>query len=349
MKSFLIACILFCCVGTSATAVDYYRSNILGMKLERIEKFRIDEFDYCLAVESEGEVETRTLISRGKEITTWIITRLPEGKSVEVEISGSEKITRERLRGRLIKETVEEEDRLREVRRYIYEGTELVQKEVTGPEGPLYTDYFERTERGRLRRVVREFPGGDTVVSWYSSGAEGPAEEVHTSGDASTRFSYDAGELVLEEQRVGGELVSRIEYFPEERTSRQVDFKTGEVITRTYDQKDRIIREETETETGIDILEYTYRDDLLSTEIHRSRGLVERWEYEYSGGEEKTAFNYYRNKILRKRREFETEGTYRDIIMRDGKPLLIVHYREHVQVETEYLGDDEAPEGEELP
>ncbi len=349
MKALLATCILFCSVAAPATAVDYYRSNVLGMKLQRLEKFRIDEFEYCLAVDSEDEVETRTLISRGKEIRTWIITRLPEGKSVEVEISGPEKITRERLQGRLIKETVEEEGQLREARRYIYEGTELVQREVTGPEGPLYTDYFERTERGRLRRVVREFPGGDTVVSWYSSGAEGPAEEVHTSGEASTRFRYDAGKLVLEEHREGVELVSRTEYFPEERTSRQVDFRTGEVITRTYDQKDRIIREETETETGIDIYEYTYRDNLLSTEIHRSRGLVERWEYEYSGGEEKTAFNYYRNKILRKRREFETGGTYRDIIMRDGKPLMIVYYREHVQVETEYLGDNEAPVGEELP
>jgi len=169
-------------ISSAAGAVDYYRSNALGMKLGLIAPFRTDEFEYTLVVEKGEQVETRILTHRGREVRTWVLETLPGGKSLETEISGDEKITRERLDGRLISETVERGGGTEEIRKFIYDEHGLVGKEVSGPEGPLYTDRFERTAEGRLRTVVREFPDGRVITSRYSSGSEGLTEEVHASG-----------------------------------------------------------------------------------------------------------------------------------------------------------------------
>lgn len=340
MNRLTLLLFLLCLLPLQAAAADFYRSNALGMKLERIGPFRTDEFEYVLRVEEDGSTESRTLLSGEEEIISWIVTRLSGGDILEVEVRGDEKITRERSDGRIVKETVETGGSLEEIRLYIYDEKGLAGKEVSDAEGLLYTDRFERTEEGRLRRAVREFPGGATVVSSYAAGDAGLAEEVHSSGEERTRFRYKGGLLVSEENWSGDELVNRIDYFPGENYSRETDVAAGVVTTREYDEDARIIRETVEGDHTWEIREYIYRGDTVDTEIRRTPGVLERWNYEYDHDGRRTAFDYYRGGILIKRREFETEENYKDIVMRGGKPLLIVYYRGHVQVKSEYI-----PEG----
>lgn len=318
-------------------AIEYYRSNALGMKLEQISEIRLDEFEYTLTVEVAGNKEVRILKRQGEEVSRRTVETLADGTLQETEITGDERIVRKMRDGRLMEETLERSGELEEIRRYIYDDAGLVKKEISGPGGILYTDHFERTDSGRLRRVIREFPDGTSVVSRYSTGPEGLAEEAHTSGEETTRFRYTGSILVAEENWNGDELLTRTEFFPEDSSERETDFTTDTVTTRFYDKEDRVVREVIESPGGREIREYSYRGKLLTEETRRIKGVVERWVYEYGEGDERTAFDYYRDNELIKRRVFENEDTYRDIIMRAGKPILEVYYEEHVQVRTEYL------------
>ncbi|MBN2051003.1 MAG: hypothetical protein JW760_11195 [Spirochaetales bacterium] len=331
----------FLCFPSILSGEDYYRSNALGMPLEEIPSFRTDDFEFFLLVEEEETKEVRRLFSGSEELKKWIFLYLPDGEIHETEEQGTERIFRIKKEGRVLSERVEEGGELLENRVFFYDDTGLFKKEISGPEGLLYTDHFDRAGDGRLRKVKRAYADGRVALSHFITGSSGPVEEIYRDGDNETLFRYKNGVLRMEEIRVKDELISKTEFFPEERLSRTEDYGSDEIILRKTDKDDRVLWETIESPEGLARKDYQWDGDLLMVETRRAEGVLERWEYGYTP-EGALAFKmYYRGKILRNKRIFQDDENYYDLVFRDGEPLLKVYYENHVQVRTEYLQDVE--------
>ena len=73
----VILCLSF--IQFSFAEEAYFRSNEIGMELETISEYRLEEYQYYVTVEEEEEVTVKVLFHEGKEIKRWRIER--EGRN----------------------------------------------------------------------------------------------------------------------------------------------------------------------------------------------------------------------------------------------------------------------------
>jgi len=188
--------------------VLYYKSNGLGMPLERVDEDRDEK--YILTVSSIEDVEISKLYIDGRLETQWERQYLYERVIFEKEITGSEIIERTFSRGRLVTERriVEEieEDRWE----YSYVDNSLSESIFFIKDSEEFRDRYVKDRDGKLLRVDREYLSGEDVITAYSYPSDSRYSEWFEYGKLSELFTYNQGVLSTHEVWDEGELYQRI-------------------------------------------------------------------------------------------------------------------------------------------
>ena len=314
-----------------------YVSNVLGMAISEVNEYRIDEYEYTLRITTTESGISRSLLHYGEEVKLWIFDyedgellkeQYYEGKTLTEEI--------EYLDGRVEAELFYGISGLVQKRDYLYEEDELSAVAVYDGEGELlYTDSYERSKSGRLRKLGRA-GNSSTEESQYVYSRGRIAQEWHGLDGAGTLTRYSDGNVLAEEEWDSSGLI-----YAQRKQQNQVtieDAVAGTSVEQVLDGDGRIIEEITK-ENGQTLLQtlYTYQEDLLSvrTEITATEKMVTEYVYDNSD-EVKTAIHSKNDRTI-KVVTYTGENGYFEDIYRNGSPMLRVYFEDGVKVKEEFL------------
>jgi len=343
MKSLLLV-ILFNLSLFVCSQEIYYRSNELGMTLETIEEYRIDEFPYVLLVIKEGERETRVLTKDGVEYKRWEL-ETDRGRPLRKRVveSDEDTVTLYNYAGRVEEERTYREGNLIEKKEFSYSGNLLSEARVYDGEGHiLYRDIYYRDRDGRLMRIVRKGVEQERQVSAYSFWEGNILEEWHGSNNSGLLFRFnERGDVIAKERWVEGELQEREEFFlRDDKPIRTVkdNYKTGRKTVTTF-TPDGDMTGLITTEKGrlIEEVEFIYRDGLLKEKRRRVPGMRETWRYEYDQDDELAIEEYWADNTLRKVIVYTGENSYYEELYRGGSAFLRIYYKDEQKVKEEFL------------
>jgi hypothetical protein len=282
-----------------------FMSNDSGMLLRPIAPYLRDQSDWVAAVAREGDVETRRLFQKGREVRRWEVTWIKDGtQKVEKEWNGDALVARRiyDARDSLLQEEQYEAEALTQKTLFTYAQGRLTRKRVLAADGnPLYTEEYSYAVNGALREVRRTERSGATHVSAYTKGDAGLSEERVAMADSLSLTRYDArARIIFREQQSGGAVVLREDFTfrPDSDlllSSREERPGEGLVIERSYDEQGRLAAE---TMTGKDgatqSVLYT-RDEKGGVVMKSSRGPggYELWKYVRDESGAATREEYY--------------------------------------------------------
>lgn len=350
-----IVCALFFFIPFFPGAEEIFKSNSIGMTLEKISEYRRDNFEYVAVLDRKESGESvKTLYKNGEEHKRWIIdevngekieTLYEEGNLTEQTVYLPNGNIKERTRY-IDDETIEEQES------YVYSGGELDHIVVRDGEGEeLYTIRYEKGKYGRLRRMVRVYPE-KTTESIYTYGAGNVSSEWHGKGNEGDMFRFGKDQQVKAfEYWEGMDKVSVTEYRYSEGSreySVSVDY-LSKIVTKTwYDKNGLALRELKETEDAlVSETDFIYDDEenLIEKTLRRP-GVREKWEYSYNGGDEVKTEIYYKNGTLVSEINYVNDSEYIEYLYRRGKRFIKITYENDIKTEETLLidsagGDDE--------
>lgn len=313
-------------------AQRYYESNALGMPIREIPAYRTDEFVYVLEVEEQGSLVIQTLLKDEAEHKRWEL-QYGEGKleSELVYADGVLEASRQYDAGALVEEVLYEAGEIAEKRIYDYSDGFL--KEVRAFDGAgdlIYTDSYERSAAGRLRRVKRISGEGRKESAFIYSAGE-LVEEWHGGDDEGVLFRYHGGEKLAEETWEGLKLLlaEEIKILDGKKEIVVEDSVLGTTTTRYYDEEDRVKIERIETaEDLLEHLRYDYEGENVTQKTRITRSAKEDWVYEYDDKGVVVRETLMRNTWVIKVIEHTGENEYYEEIYRDGVPSLRVYFKD---------------------
>ncbi len=344
-KLAILICLLLAC--PSVWAERYFESNALGLPIREIKVFRIDEFQYVLRIDEEGDLTLKTLLMDTQEYKRWEL-RFVEGLLVSesIYLEGVLSESRNFELGVLINEVLYDDGTIGEKRIYDYSSGFL--KEVRAVDGDgnlLYTDVYERSRIGRLRRIHRVSPEEIEESAFIYSKGE-LVEEWHGKDDEGILFRYHDGKKLAEETWEGLKLLlaEEIRVFDGKKQVVIEDATLGITTTKYYDDEDRLKIERTETaEDLLEHIRYDYEGEKVSEKTRITRAAKEDWRYEYDADGEVVRETLVRNTWTVKVIEHTGEGEYYEEIYRDDVPALRVYFKDGTKIDEVFLGDQAVP------
>lgn len=340
----------------------WYISNRAGLPLRSILPLRRDEFSWTLRVQQEDGVRRETLYREEEVFQEKKLTLSSQGTVEREETRRQGDLTHSLRRdaaGRIIRETFYQAGSPREARRYHYrEGRLFCMERWEGraegdPEDVLL---YERTGEGRLRRLTSRGEGVDWSWGWAEDRL---FWESRSREESLTAYRLDSYGRITAGIAAGGEKTDGDREKEGEGTAveeerlyregglaevRRRNPETGETEVVEYNPEGRVVRRIIKGEDSVQ--EFFYRWDGDQLLYRRSIKGYEReeWYYSYSPAGEQERIQYYRNGQLRSETVFPDEESRRQILYREDRPVLRVHYRGGVLRSEERLG----PEGEVL-
>ncbi|HEY9595223.1 MAG TPA: hypothetical protein VHE79_12135, partial [Spirochaetia bacterium] len=241
MRKGLVALFLLLSVLGGAEQ-QVYRSNSIGMRLERIAPYLRDRSQWVLTVETTPTTEVRRLWEDGKEKRRWEIST-QGAERVEKELVGKSLVARRTRddRGNLLEEEEYTDGALTRKTLFGYTGGRLRRARVLGADGTvLATVEYLYATNGALRQVTRTTGAGAAQVSAAVGGPSGVSEQRDTAGDDTRVVRYDAAGRVVNEVHRRGDAVlddRELRYRPEAGTleSATETDDAGTVIESAYD------------------------------------------------------------------------------------------------------------------
>ena len=289
----------------------FYVSNALGMQLSAIPAYRIDEYDYVLAVRTSEGVSIRRLLGReeapGSEITRWERVPLePEGAEEREYSAGDLVAIRVRDRsGRVIEESAVLSGEVVETVVLRYAEGFLAETVTANSAGEIVSRIdYTRDAAGKLIRV--DWSGGGAR---YAGDTRRVYEESLRVDDHSysTRYGPE-GETRAFESRSFGELLrgTYTSFAPQSRTPQEqvevdvaalsrkersfdaagretgrIELIDGEVVAEyefSYDEMDNLIETRKRGEQGLEYWRNTYADvDIQTWEYWLKGALRTKW------------------------------------------------------------------------
>ncbi len=351
----LLVVLLLSALPLSA-APAFYRSNDFGMQLEPLPPWRRSEFTWTLEVTTKPNGELRRLLSDGKEVRRWEISRGADSRREERELESGVLVARRVYSpgGDLVEEDRYEKGSLSQKSFFTYASSRLVRVRVVAADGSLvYTDDYLYTSRGSLREVRRASGKGATRVSWFVEGRSGIAEEREQSGDDLYIARYDThGRVVERETRAGKELVSREDFTYRADTGHpggqalllsSVEKRpaSGRTILRAYDADGRL---QTETVSeGDKVIEETgyTRDDKgrVTRKLRRSSAGLEEWRYALDDKGKTTREEFFRRGSLEKITLYGPNDSRTEELYQGGALFLKVSYEGERRIREEVYVD----------
>jgi len=329
------------------STTQFFRSNSLGMAVEEVSRYRVDDYEFVLRRITNGASVTETLLRGGKEV-----------QRAEYEWKGQIKYGRFYEQGTLVRETVEANGRLQEERlftvadssnaaeRRVYEWSkgELQGVEVfSDDQTPLAEEKYIRSNEGKLLQVIRNAPdssGGARVAGSYSSLA-GSHSQWHLTGQETSYFFYSNQKNRISEQYRKGELVYRKEVLKtEESTVIDELYPLEEKQVRSvYSADDRILNSRTTAPAETIQSEYLYQNGELTELRQTKNGTVKRVVYTQGAGEQADEA-IYENGVLQKQVQYRGEDRRTEVLYRNGEAVARVEYEGEEAVSRESLIGD---------
>ncbi len=354
MKKLLL---FYCLVLASSclTAEELFRSNSIGMPLEKISPYRQDNFEYVLRISDDlPDTLVKILLKEGREHRKWVERETDGGRTVTV--FEEEKKTEETVFSdggrieRIISFTAAEEIEAELV--YHYSGGEVTHIDALDAAGErLYRIEYSMGKYGRLRKMKRIYPE-QISESLYTFGTDSVSSEWHGSGGRGDLFRFEKDQqLTALENWKDLEKTAETTYSYDGGTmeySAAVDYSAN-IVTKTWYNRKGLEERSLSESGGMLIAEkvYTYNedDDVLEKRLW-TPGTRERWEYTYSAPEEREGELHYKNGILVSKIEYIDDSTYYEYLYRRGKPFLKITYVDDEKVGEELMigtggGNDE--------
>ncbi len=349
MKLLVVCILLFSSIHLPAEEV-LFRSNSIGMALEKISRFQTDNYEYVLKISGgeEGEPLIKILQREGREYKKWVESETMNGKSVLYSEEGKkQELSEYTTQGILQKAFIyDETEEIEEEREYVYADGKLREVKVydaTGEE--IYRQEYELGKYGRLRKIEKIYPE-QNLDSHYVFSPNEVAEEWHGRQDKTDHFRFGEDHKVrAQEYWIQDVLAVFTEYTYKDENldySVSIDYSTN-IITETWytsnDLEKRVLRKS--EGTLVSETEYDYDEDSNVREKKVwSPGLRERWEYTYKNEEALDTEKYYRNKVLISSIDYINENLYYEYLYRDDAPFIRIEYIEDEKTkETILIGE----------
>jgi len=358
----LFAFLILCGQGTLLLAQPVsrsgtlYRSNALGMELERISQSERGTYDYVLEVSRSGSTESRTLYNGSQ--TAWQLERTFDaaGRTVREErFEGGNPVWARRFdaSGRIMEERQYKGDgTVNELISYAYQGNLLVSRRSEGGSGKLrYTDTLSYYGAGKLREVKRTFPDGRTRTAHYAMADGRLLEERFSTESGGSLLRYnEAGRLAYREVWDGKDVTEIAWYsyshsgssgaadahpvwLSEERTVHKPE---GSETVVNYDRQGRRTRVEEKDASGnrVSLTRYEYGENgpVSVTRDTGNRNMTTTYRYNEDG-------SLFEKRVTR-------DGVLTEVVVHTGPER---HYEERYKdgelyVRTFYQGEDRTRE-----
>ncbi|RPJ08100.1 MAG: hypothetical protein EHM28_05245 [Spirochaetaceae bacterium] len=331
---------------------EYFSSDSVGLEIERINKYRLDEFEFVLEVESSGNRVTKRLLQDGDERMRWELVHDNEGLKKE-ELEYDKKILSIRTeydrKGNRTLEEIYTDGQLTEKKTFNYSRRGIDFAEAFDNAGKkLYTDEYDIAPSGRLRSVRRIFPSGRIDVKHY----------VFAENKMVGEWEYIEGKIILSEYNSRGKLIRKETWDKdtlENITESIFNEETGAIISererdlvnktsteRTYDNTGNVISEKLTGSSGIPAeVSYTWENNRRIGMRKKSEIGVEEWKYFYGPDGKLEREEYYRRGFLEMRTVYKGEDSWYEEILRNEEVFVKVYYEKNKKVREEFIQDNE--------
>jgi antitoxin component YwqK of YwqJK toxin-antitoxin module len=350
-KRILIIICLLVSLVLYAEEKEFYRSNALGMTLEKIPEYRRDEFSFVLSVEDGESGELRRLFRDGRQIKEYIRSYSPSGLLLEEQTSEDgilRKIRRFSERG-IREELRYENGELKERIEYIYEDGVLQNRKTYDETGALSAHFeYHYLADGRLeyvRQLMLEekakeirfhYDGEGIYAQWEGGSGEGELVRYNDAGRILSREGYRGDELIYRE---------RYEYAGSDAISSKIrkiifeDFQKQDKIIRVYNDNEQLAEErlyhrgELVSETTS-----TYEEGRLRSRMRRSGALLEEWIFDFSA-DRMVSERYLRNGEIEYTIAYGGSGIRIKEVYNEGEAVVRIHFEGGEKIKEEILED----------
>ncbi len=323
---------------------EYYRSNNMGMELEKIGVYEKEESEYFLTVEKNELKKTKNLFMNGEFLKKWEIFYNSEGKIEKVVETEKERMVETVYNGsRIQHENTYTDGKLTERTEYFFAGKrDGYRTETYDSDGKLVSKKgYTRSGDGKMSSVkTLDSNENEKGLSVYSFSENDIKDEWQKSDDGGGRFfSYINGNISYVENWKGDEMVSREVFFYSDdvlvKTVETFTAEGGKSFIRKYDDRKRIISEtEKKGDSVIKTVYNTFENDNLVKKIITAESYTEKYLYSYDGdvlaGEE-----FYRNGDIRKRVFYTSENEYYEDLYSDNRKYMRIYYRDDEKYKIE--------------
>ena len=334
----------FSTVAAGAQDISYYRSNSLGMALEEISSRQVDDHTFVLRRSSKKYRVDELLYKDGQEY-----------QRAEYEWKNDLKYARFYEDGALIRESIEQDGRLREERiitpgaeeRRVYEWEkgQLRSVKVIQDEEEWTKEYIRGTD-GALQQVLRADNKNELRIAGIYSGSQRKKTQTqwHFVEGGLSYFYYlnhEQDEQQLTEKYRDGTLTYRKEALRKEDTLvvEEQFLEQEKQIHTVFSDEGRKLFSRIESPEGTIREEYTYKDGRLSELRRTGPEIDERIVYNRGEGSQPDEKIFRAGKI-HKEVFYHEEERRTEVLYRKGEALARIEYRGEDMVNRSSLLQD---------
>lgn len=330
--------------GPSNGQNRYFRSNSLGMALQEISEYRINEYEYVLKRKGGEAGLTEILLKAGKE-----------QQRAEYQWKGALQYGQFYEQGRLIRETIETEGRLQDERlflttdsnaefeRRVYEWAdgELQRVKVFRNDAVQTIEEYIRSREGKLLQVLQRGPDEAEQVSGVYSLPDARHTQWHFTAGGRSYFFYSEQGNRISEEYLRGNLVYRKETLQGEETTIVSELypEQDKRLRSVYRPDGKILSRQTDDPSSRMQAEYSYRDGELTEMLSRENGAETRVLY-YRGEGDQPDERIYVNEVLQKVVRYHGGKRRTEVLYRNGEAVARVEYEGEEAVGRESLIED---------
>ena len=346
-KIFLLSW-LFCQFLLGADS-EFYRSNQVGLELERISPIRCDEFEYVLEVKKESGRTIKILLHQGREWKRWEIVFDSHGqKTDEYEYENKLLIRHEVYdkRGHLVCEEFYEGGVLKQKRYYFYGPRGLDFCEIQNAQGEvLYHDEYYLAPSGKLRGIRRVYADGSESLLHYTYAFGRLLREwEYQEGRISETLYNEKGQMMRREEwnKDVLELTKEYRYDASGKLYWEIekDLKNQFTTNRFYDKDGKMVKEKV---TGLQAEEaeisYEYDGKRCIAKRKKTALGIEEWRYTYKSDGSLATELYYRRGFLQMRIIYESNNSRQEEYFRDEVIFLRVYIKNEKKLKEEFVLD----------
>jgi hypothetical protein len=351
MKRFLVLFLTLFLPQFISAEIKYFKSDEVGITLEQIAWYRIEEFEYVVSLEEKDNTIIKRLYKNQKEVNRWESVYDNNARKIK-ESEYSENILTSILKynkdGAVSEEYLYTQGELSEKQVYHYTKIGLAKIQAfNGKDELLYEDFFSLSRNGRLRSVIRIWANGNIRISRFAFGSSILVEqrEYIESKMFITRFN-SKGKVISWEQWQDERLEnSKVIVYNSDlsiiQREEETDHLKNQTTVRIYDENGHLLNEEVSLNSSKQSevqYEYDNKGRLIVKRIKGPLG-IEEWRYFYNDADKLLKEEYFLRGFHEKSTYYEGEGSYYEEIFRDDEVFLRVYYKEDKKVKEEFIVD----------
>lgn len=258
---------------------DWFRSDSLGRPLALVREPALEETEYLLRRNRNGDGRVDILYYFGTEVRRSELRLLGNGERLEIVSEGGERRESRSAGAFPVREDIYRDGILERSYRYAWEEGALRLSELYRDGERLYRQEYHRDSAGRLRTLIR-FPAEGAPEVLHFSYREGRLRESWVGGYDDGRLTRFDGARAGAEIRLEGTVeIARVErdQWRDGSVERNLD-REGELLSEAYFSSRGELVREVSYGNG-DILrerEYRYQGDRLVESVLREPGRLER-------------------------------------------------------------------------